>query len=50
MMSYVDSDFQADDDYMRFTLGYVFILNGVFMIYISVKQSCMEAQYVATSE
>ena len=55
MTGYTDSDFQADKDSRKSTLGCVFTLNGGSVVWRSVKQSCiadstMEAEYVATTE
>ena len=55
MVGYTDSDFQADRDSRKSTSGSVFTLNGVSVVWRSVKQSCiadstMEAEYVAACE
>ena len=54
-IDYIDSDFQSNLDFRKFTLGCVFTLGCGDISWRSVKQSCianstMEAKYVAASE
>ncbi|KAA0041679.1 gag/pol protein [Cucumis melo var. makuwa] len=55
LIGYIDSDFQTDKDARKSTLGLVFTLNGVAVVWRSTKQTCiadstMEAEYVAACE
>ena len=55
MIGYTDSDFQADKDSKRSTLGSVFTLNGGSIVWRSIKQSyitdsTLEAKYMAAYE
>ncbi|KAA0042022.1 gag/pol protein [Cucumis melo var. makuwa] len=52
---YTDSDFQTDKDSRKSTSGSVFTLNGVAVVWRSIKQGCiadstMEAEYVVACE
>ena len=53
--SYINSDFQSDIDFKKFTLGYVFTLGGGAISWNSVKQSCivnstLKIEYVVACE
>ena len=55
LVGYKDSDFQTDRDSRKSTSGLVFTLNGVAVVWRSIKQGCivdstMEAEYVAACE
>lgn len=52
---YTNSDFTSDQDSRKSTSGYVFILGGVAVNWISVKKKCIadsttEVEYVLTCE
>ena len=54
-IGYIDSDFQSNLDFRKFTSSCVFTLGGRAISWRSVKQSCiadstMEAEYVAAWE
>jgi len=55
LQGYVDSDMAGDKDSRRSTIGYVFIVGGTVVSWISKLQkvvalSTIEAEYVATIE
>ena len=55
VMGYVDASFDSDPDDSKSQSGYVFILNGAAVSWMSAKQSVVaksstESEYIAASE